>query len=188
MSKIASMLEKLKSFFIQYWWAFLIFLVVVILIIVLTRSVSKEKIQKKISDTILICPVRGVLKRKKYAANGNYSEEYYTIKLVKFFLRKGYKIEEKDFEYSIKFGRDGHSLMRVDLVVRVNDKIFVVAEVKNNSREVESAIKHQLLPAMGTLSARQGKDVKHAIYFDGTKKSRIYTKNSDGTLTWRSFP
>ena len=123
------------------------------------------------------------MKRKKYAANGNYSEEYYTIKLVNFFLRKGYKIEKKDFEHAIKFGRDGHSLMRVDLVVRVNDKIFIVAEVKNNSREVESAIKHQLLPAMGTLSARQGKDVKHAIYFDGTKKSRIYTKNSDGSLT-----
>jgi hypothetical protein len=189
MSKLTTILEKLKSFFFQYWWAALIFLFVVVLVIVFARSISEEKTRKKkISDNILICPVRGVLKRKKYAADGNYSEEYYTIKLVKAFLRKGYEIKKEDFEYTIEFGRDGHNRMRVDLLVRKNGKIFVVAEVKNNSREIESAIKHQLLPAMGTLSARQGKDVKHAIYYDGTKKSRIYTKNSDGTLTWRPFP
>lgn len=187
MNKLASVLEKLKGFFFQYWWVILIFLFV-ILIIVFARLISKEKPRKEKVSDILICPIRGVLKRKKYAANGNYSEEYYTIKLVKFFLRKGYVIKKEDFEYTIEFGRDGHNRMRVDLVVRKNGKIFAVAEVKNNSREIESAIKHQLLPAMGTLSARQGKDVKHAIYYDGTKKSRIYTKNSDGSLVWKPFP
>jgi len=178
-------LEKLKNFFFNHWLIVIFsFFLLIALIIIITRSISKEVVRKKkLSDNILICPIRGRLKRGKYAASGNYSEEYYTIKLVKALLRKGYEIKKEDFEYTIEFGRDGHSRMRVDLVVRKNGKIFAVAEVKNNSREIESAIKHQLLPAMGTLSARQGQDVKHAIYFDGTKKSRIYTKNSDGTLT-----
>jgi hypothetical protein len=182
MSKLNNWLEKLRDFFFN-WWIVLVFLLF-ILIIVFVYLISKKKLyKKKISDDILICPVRGVLRRRKYAADGNYSEEYYTIMLVKALLRKGYEIKKSDFEYMIEFGRDGRSRMRVDLVVRKNGKIFAVAEIKNNSREIESAIKHQLLPAMGTLSTRQGKDVKHAIYFDGTKKSRIYTKNSDGTLT-----
>jgi len=180
-------LEKLKNFFVNHWLIVLLFFCfLVALIIIITRSVSEEVVRKKkLSDNILICPIRGRLKRGKYATNGNYSEEYYTIKLVKALLRKGYEIKENDFEYEVRSGRDGHHRMRVDLIVRKNGKIFAVAEVKNNSREIESAIKHQLLPAMGTLSVLQGQDVKHAIYFDGTKKSRIYTKNSDGTLTWK---
>ncbi|CAI2194987.1 11440_t:CDS:2 [Funneliformis geosporum] len=121
-----------------------------ILVIIFIRLVSKEAPRKKkISQDILICPIRGVLKRKKYAAN-----------------------EQIIFEYVIRLGRDGHNSLRVDLAVKKNGNFFVVAEVKNNSRELESAIKHQLLPAMGILNA------KHAIYFDGTKKSRVYTKNA----------
>ncbi|CAG8804733.1 8226_t:CDS:2, partial [Racocetra persica] len=53
---------------------------------------------------------------------------------------------------------NGHHSVRIDLIIRKNGKVFAVAEVKNNSHEIESAIKHQLLPAMGTLSATQGKD------------------------------
>src|ERR1700722_18368222 len=126
-------LEKLKNFFFNHWLVILFFFCLFIaLIIIISRSLRKEVIRKKkLSDNVLICPIRGRLKRGKYAANGNYSEEYYTIKLVKALLRKGYEIKKEDFEYVIDFGRDGHSRMRVDLVVRKNGKIFAVAEVKN---------------------------------------------------------
>jgi len=97
-------------------------------------------------------------------------------------LRKGYQKEQIIFEHVIRIGRDGHNSLRVDLAIKKNGNFFVVAEVKNNSREIESAIKHQLLPAMGILNAR------HGIYFDGSKKSRIYTRNSDGLLVCREFP
>lgn len=182
MSKLASLLEKLKNFFFRYWGIILIFLLI-ILIIVFASLISKgEARKKKVSDDILICPIRGVLKRKKYAANGNYSEEYQTIRLVKWFLKKGYQKEQITFEHVIRLGRDGHNSLRIDLVVKKNGNFFAVAEVKNNSREIESAVKHQLLPAMGILNAR------HAIYFDGTKKSRVYTRNSNGSLICKSFP
>lgn len=155
----------------------------VVLVIVFALLISKkERHKKKISDDTLICPIRGVLKRKKYAADGNYSEEYQTIRLVKWFLRRGYQKEQIIFEYVIRIGRDGHNSLRVDLAVKKNGNFFAVAEVKNNSREIKSAVKHQLLPAMGILNA------KHAIYFDGTKKSRVYTRNSDGSLVCKPFP
>ncbi|CAJ0747030.1 12934_t:CDS:2 [Entrophospora sp. SA101] len=89
---------------------------------------------------------------------------------------RGYEKDQIIFEHVIRIGRDGHNSLRVDLVVSKNRKFFVVVEVKNNSREIDSAIKHQLIPAMRILNAR------HGIYFDGTKKSRIYTRNEDGLL------
>jgi len=62
----------------------ILFFLFIALIIIFVRLVSKEKVRKKkVSGDILICPIRGVLKRKKYAADGNYSEEYQTIRLVK---------------------------------------------------------------------------------------------------------
>jgi len=176
------MIEKLIFFFKQNWiWAAL-GLALLLLILLFFGLWEKKADKKKIDDNILICPIRGILKRGKYAANGNYSEEYQTIRLVKWFLRKGYQKEQIIFEHVIRIGRDGHNSLRVDLAIKKNGNFFVVAEVKNNSREIESAIKHQLLPAMGILNAR------HGIYFDGSKKSRIYTRNSDGLLVCREFP
>lgn len=183
MNKLSDILEMLKNFFFQHWLVILLSLFIICLIIILVSSARKKEISKKRdSDDVLICPIRGILKRRKYAANGNYSEEYQTIRLVKWFLKKGYKKEQIIFEHVIRLGRDGHNSLRVDLVIMKNSEFIAVVEVKNNSREVESAIKHQLLPAMGTLNAKYG------IYFDGTKNSRIYTRNNDGTRTWKSFP
>jgi len=96
-------------------------------------------------------------------------------------LSRGYEKEQISFECVIRIGRDGHNSLRVDLVVKKNRKFFVVVEVKNNSHEIESAIKHQLIPAMRILNAR------HGIYFDGTKKSRVYTRNGDGSLSCKPF-
>jgi hypothetical protein len=68
------------------------------------------------------------------------------------------------------------------LAVKRNGKFLVVAEVKNNSKEIESAIKHQLVPAMRILNARYG------IYFDGSKKSRLLIRKENGDLGWKEFP
>jgi len=45
-----------------------------------------------------------------------------------------------------------------------------------------SAIKHQLIPAMRIVNAKYG------VYFDGTKNSRLLSRNNDGTLSIREFP
>ena len=116
----------------------------------------------------LVCPIRGTLKKPKYNSQGQYSEEYWTVDLVKRFLRRGYVPEVIVFEKSISLGRDGHNSLRVDLAIRQQEGFLAVAEVKNNSRELVSAIKYQLIPAMRMLNA------KYAIYFDGTSQSRIY--------------
>jgi hypothetical protein len=47
---------------------------------------------------------------------------------------------------------------------------------------MKSAIHHQLVPAMRIVNAKYG------VYWDGTRKSRLLTRNSDGTLAVREFP
>ena len=77
MSKLGEIIEKLKDFFSNYWWVILIFFISFILLIILIRWLSKVKPpKKKLPDNVLVCPIRGRLKRGKYAANGKYSEEY----------------------------------------------------------------------------------------------------------------
>ena len=75
---MSEMVEKLKHFFINYWWIILIALTALILLIVLVSWLSKEAEirKKKLPDNVLVCPIRGRLKRGKYAADGRYSEEY----------------------------------------------------------------------------------------------------------------
>lgn len=178
--------NNLKEFFAKHWLTIFLVLLLVILIIwlifILFKKVKGETLKRKIDDNVLVCPIRGVLKRRKYASNGNYSEEYQTIRLVKWFLRRGYGKEQIIFEYIIRIGRDGHNTLRVDLVVKKNERFFVVAEVKNNSKEIESAIKHQLIPAMRILNAKYG------IYFDGSEKSRLLIRKDNGDLGVRKFP
>jgi hypothetical protein len=177
-------LQKIFNYLQSNWLllaGILIFFILAVAIIFLITK-KESKVKDGVDNNILVCPIRGILKRTKYAANGKYSEEYYTIKLVQFLLRRGYQKEQIGFEHTIRIGRDGHNSLRVDLTVKREGKFVIVAEVKNNSREIESAIKHQLLPAMGILNAR------HGIYFDGSTKSLIYTRNKDGVLTSRTFP
>jgi len=175
--------EKLWNYLNEFWLVIIVFLVFVFVVIFFLLLEKKPfKKERKFVSNVLICPIRGILKRGKYATNGNYSEEYQTIRLVKFFLGKGYRKEQIIFEHVIRIGRDGHNSLRVDLAIINNGKFFVVAEVKNNSREIKSAIKHQLLPAMSILNA------KHGIYFDGSKKSRIYARNKNGLLICKPFP
>jgi hypothetical protein len=47
---------------------------------------------------------------------------------------------------------------------------------------MKSAINHQLMPALRIV------DAKYGIYFDGTKNSRLLTKNYDGAISITKFP
>src|SRR5258706_6184208 len=96
--KILSYIQS-NSLLIMGVSVFLISLTVAIFVL-FARKESRKK--DKADDNILVCPIRGILKRAKYAANGKYSEEYYTIKLVNFFLRKGYQKEQISFEHTIR--------------------------------------------------------------------------------------
>jgi len=138
--------------------------------------------KRKHRGRVLICPIRGTLKKEKYDIDGNYSEEYRTIQLVKLFLKKGYRKEQIIFEYVIRIGSGGRNSLRADLVIKKDNKFFLVAEIKNNSREFSSAVKYQLLPTMSILNAKYG------IYFDGSKKSCLYIRKKDGLLIRRPFP
>ncbi|MEG7978990.1 MAG: type I restriction enzyme HsdR N-terminal domain-containing protein [Mollicutes bacterium UO1] len=133
----------------------------------------------------MLCPIRGILRAKKYDIGGNYTEEYQRIRLIKYLLaKKGYSKSQFIIEHSIPIGHKGHNTLRVDLVIRQGNNFSVVAEVKKNytAENRKSAIKHQLIPAMRILNSKYG------IYFDGTKKSRLLTRNNDGTLSIREFP
>src|SRR6185503_9610777 len=125
-------------------------------------SWEKEEVKKKIDERVLVCPIRGILRTKKYDTSGNYTEEYQRIRLVRHLLAKRGKNGEKVFdkrqfiiEYSIPIGHKGHNTLRVDLVIRQGNNFSVVAEVKKCYTEEnrKSAIKHQLIPAMQILNS-----------------------------------
>jgi len=158
----------------------LFFLVFIIFIIW-----EKEAVEERRGDKgFLICPIRGILRARKYDTKGNYTEEYQRIRLIKYLLQKGYPKSQFIIEYAIPIGHKGHNILRVDLVIKGQNNFICVAEVKKGYTEenMRSAIKHQLIPAMRIVNAKYG------VYFDGTRKSRLLTRNNDGTLSIREFP
>lgn len=159
--------------------ALFLLLLVIIFIIWEPEEVRKKKVDKG----LLVCPIRGILRARKYDTKGNFTEEYQRIRLIKYLLQKGYPKNCFVIEYSIPIGHKGHNTLRVDLVIKKDNNFSVVAEVKKNytKENRNSAIRHQLIPAMRILNS------KHGIYFDGTSKSRLLTRNSDGTLSMREL-
>ena len=166
-------------------WKILIGIIISLFTIFLISLRTKIKNKKnKIDKDDLVCPIRGVLRVKKYDNEGNYSEEYQRIRLIKHFLKKGYTKNRFIIEYTIPIGHKGRNALRVDLAFKSKNRFFFVAEVKKGytKENMESAIKHQLIPAMQILNSKYG------IYFDGTKKSRLFTRNGNGSLSVKKFP
>ena len=174
-------------------WKLIVGIVILLILLFLIIYISweKQETKKRVEEGLLVCPIRGLLWTRKYDARGNYTEEYQRIRLIRYLLAKRGKNGEKLFdksqfviEYSIPIGHKGHNSLRVDLVIRKNNNFSVVAEVKKDYSEVNrnSAIKHQLIPAMQILNSKYG------IYFDGTRKSCLLVRNSDGTLFVQEFP
>lgn len=125
------------------------------------------------------------MRAKKYDANGNYSEEYQRIKLIKYFLVEGYRQIFIEHVIKILIGHKGRNslILKLDLLIKKNNQPFIVAEVKKKytKRGMISAIEHQLKPAMANTWTKYG------IYFDGTEKSHFLIRNEDGTFTSQRF-
>ena len=160
-----------------------------VLFFVVFAVVRGEKTKEQESGkNFLTCPIRGVLQTKKHDIDGNYTEEYQRIRLIYYFLKRGYSRSAFHLEYPLEksFGHQGRSKVKilVDLVLVKEGKVWIVAEVKKgyHPEKKRSAIEHQLKPAMAWTGSKYG------IYFDGTKKSRLLSRNSDGTLSVWKFP
>src|SRR5215475_11888520 len=98
------------------------------------------------SNIFLTCPIRGVLKNKKYDSKGNYTEEDQRIELIKFLLNKGYQKEDIVIEHKISLGSSKKERLIAD--VFVNYPPYIVCEVKKNSKEKQSAMRGQLEPGI----------------------------------------
>lgn len=125
-------------------------------------------------NTFLHCPIRGRIGTKIYDDSGDFTEEYHRINLVKSFLKKGFPKDAFNLNYRIRIGHKGRNFFIPDLVItRSNGSFFLVAEIKKFSTGIQSAIDHQLNPAMKILSSDYG------IYYDGTKNSSLFLRNGD---------
>lgn len=141
------------------------------------------KIKKDKKNIYLYCPVRGLLKSKKYDSKYDYSEEYYRICLIKYLLKKGYVKKQFFIEFVIRIGHKGRNSLRVDLVIKKVNKVLIVAEIKKKYSKAHkySAIKHQLIPAMKILNSPCG------IYFDGSDQSCILFQSNNGKISIEPF-
>lgn len=143
-----------------------------------------KKLEKKASSS-LTCPIRGDLKTKKYDIKEGYTEEYKRIVLINFFLKKGFQRSQILVDYSVPLGHKGRRYLRVDLVIRrkKENKFLLVVEVKKKYEKAtkQSAIHHQLIPAMLLLRCNNG------LYYDGSKHSCYISLKDNGEIRERSF-
>lgn len=139
---------------------------------------------EKKKSNLLVCPIRGNLRSNKYDIKENRSEEYQRVLLIKFFLKKGFQQSQILVEYPVPLGHKGRRYLRVDLVIRQRkgNKVILVVEIKKRyvKAEKQSAIDHQLIPAMLLLQCNTG------LYFDGSTHS-CYVHMKDGSLLTKPF-
>ncbi|RAX53861.1 hypothetical protein CCY99_05625 [Helicobacter sp. 16-1353] len=125
----------------------------------------------------LKCPIRGELNvNDKAKDNITFTEEYQRIECVKFLLNRGYPKNLFDFEKNVwDIGNAGRNHLRVDIVIYENDdkdKILLIAKIKRDKKDKDSAIKNQLKPAIIKQNAPFG------IYFDGIENT-FFTKDDN---------
>lgn len=125
-------------------------------------------------NRFLICPIRGKIGTKIYDETGNYTEEYYRINLVNSFLKIGIPKKNLHLNKKIRIGHKGRNFFIPDLVItKKNERCFLVAEVKKDSKNMKEALVFQLNPAVKILNAKYG------IYYDGTKNSFVFKNNGE---------
>ena len=112
----------------------------------------------------LFCPIRGELNVEEKARDGM---KFKKNRIVKILLNLGYNSELFDFEVNVwDVGNSGRNHIRADLVIYDNlqdKKITLIAEVKRDNKDKESAIEQQLKPSC----IRQQAD--YGIYYDGVE-------------------
>lgn len=105
--------------------------------------------------------------------------------LINFFLKKGFQRSQILVDYSVPLGHKGRRYLRVDLVIRrkKENKFLLVVEVKKKYEKAtkQSAIHHQLIPAMLLLRCNNG------LYYDGSKHSCYISLKDNGEIRERSF-
>ena len=104
----------------------------------------------------------------------NFTEEYYRIKIIKIFIRRGFPKDSLELNKKIRIGHKGKNSFIPDLVIKKKDgTCFVVIEVKKNSKNIEEAFSFQLSPAVKIL------DAKYGIYYDGSEKSFVFENGKE---------
>ena len=178
------MFSSLTAFFRQNWLLIMGGVLFLFLILLLLFWLTKEE---KVDERFIFCPLRQRY-FPKCDSQGRFSEEYQRIRLISYFLKKGYSRSALHLEYPLEksFGHKGQSKVKilVDLLLIKNDRCWIVVEVKKSYRPEwkKSAIEHQLKPAMEWTRSKYG------IYWDGTGESCCLIKQGDGTVRIEKFP
>ena len=143
---------------------------------------------KKPRPNFIFCPLRKKYFPKYDNQKWQFTEEYQRIRLIIYFLKKGYSRRAFRLEYPLEksFGHKGQTKVKilVDLVLIRNGRCYLVAEVKKDysAERKKSAIEHQLKPAMSWTGSKYG------IYWDGTRESCCLVREKDGTVRVEKFP
>lgn len=140
----------------------------------------------------LHCPIRGSLKAKLKAKDGlTFTEEKRRIECINLLLQKGYPPDRIEAETIIlRFGNKGKNSLRADVVVydrpkkdvlanpeeKRRDFIKLVAEIKRDSTDSQSAKDNQLKPALELANSKDA----IGIYWDDVEQA-IFVKQDKGT-------
>lgn len=140
----------------------------------------------------LFCPIRGSLNIAAKAKDGlTFTEEKRRIECITYLLDHGYSRDNIRVEKTIiLLGHKGKNSLKADLVVynrpcaevlhlpldQQREYIFLVAEVKRDHKDAQSAIEQQLKPALNLLP-----NIKSiGIYWDDVEQ-RLFYKQLIGT-------
>lgn len=140
----------------------------------------------------LHCPIRGALKAKLKAKDGlTFTEEKRRIECINLLLQKGYPKDRIEAETVVlRFGNKGKNSLRADVVVydrpisqvaaqpeeKRREFIKIVAEIKRDSADAESAKDNQLKPALELASSKDA----IGIYWDDVEQA-IFVKRDGGS-------
>lgn len=146
------------------------------------------------TNPLLFCPVRGQLTAKAKAKDGlTFTEEKRRIDCINFLLLKGYPKSHIEAETVVlRFGNAAKNSLRADVVVydRPADSLKsepiekrrsfmkIVAEIKRNSTDSESAKTHQLKPALDLIPSTDSV----GVYWDDTDQSIFFKKVSGASI------
>jgi type I restriction enzyme M protein len=146
------------------------------------------------SNPLLYCPVRGQLSAKIKAKDGlTFSEEKRRIDCINLLLSKGYPKTHIEAETLIlRFGNGAKNSLRADVVVYdrsvdslINEPIEkrrsfmkIVAEIKRNSADAQSAKEHQLKPAMELIPSTDC----IGVYWDDSEQSIFFKRVTGASI------
>lgn len=147
----------------------------------------------------LFCPLRGSLKAKLKAKDGlTFTEEKRRIDCINLLLAQGYPKERIEAEtVVIKFGHKGKNSLRADIVVydqpvsaikllpddQRRGHMKIIAEIKRDSANAESAKNDQLKPALDLIPSTDSlgvywDDVEQTVFYKTVEGAEIRTKEA----------